>query len=628
MDSEGFWKQQQQRRLSRRRLLRGVFGVGLSATAASLLGCSALVKKPEDAATPGAALSRPEDTTGVAKAGGTLKSYVIADAQNFDPLASATIPTFTQIAAYTYPRLMRFTPAVYPDHSRGNVEGDLVESYEVTPDRLQYTLRLRQGLKWENKAPTNARLIDGGDALFSWNKFSRFSAFRTELAYNVDAAPGAPVDTVTSPDPRTLVFKLKQTDASFLSLLASDRLLYVMPRESDGGFDPRTEVRGYGPWLMTENRPGVLRVWSKNPDYHVKGRPFMDKIEHLVVSEYASRLAQFRAGLIWPSVASQDDIIETNKAVAGLSLRQLDNYSTVPSTLGFGYDGDSPWKDERLRQAVSLLIDRETMVDLKTDRGRFAAEGLPVDLRYHTSTAAGWEDFWVDPMDAGKFGSDGKLFAYDPTEARRLMEAAGFSDGIETLLHYNGGNEYSPSYTRTAELLSGMLHAGDIRARLDPRDYASDWLPNYQSGYTPVANLGKPIRGFPGLIYRPGGGSPTMATQVYSAYHRNGSRFVGMTADGKNAQNGDADINRAVENLRREFEVDKQKSMALELARLMARKAYDIPAPAHSSMGFSLSWPVIANLGTYRGWPAGSPVTETSLHQWLDSTKPPLTPVP
>ena len=609
-------------------MLRGVLGLGVSAATVSLLGCSDLVKRAEDEAVPGAVLSKPVDTTANAKPGGTLKSYVVTDAQSFDPLASSTLSTFTQIAAYTYPRLIRFTPALYPDHARGNVEGDLVESYEVSPDRLQYTLRLRQGPKWESKAPTSGRPVDAGDALFSWNKFARSSPYRADLAYHVDAAPGAPVEAVTSPDPRTIVFKLKQPDASFLALLASDRLLYVMPRESEGGFDPRTDVRGYGPWLMAENRPGVLRVWSKNPDYHVKGRPFMDRIEHLVVSEYASRLAQFRAGLIWPSVASQDDIIETNKAVPGLSLRQLDNYSTVPSTLGFGYDGDSPWKDERLRQAVSLLIDRETMVDLKTDRGRLVAEGLPVDLRYHTAVAAGWEDFWVDPQDAARFGAEGKFLSYDPGEARRLMEAAGFGGGIETLLHYNGGNEYSPSYTRTAELISGMLHAGDIRARLDPRSYENDWLPNYQSGYTPAANLGKQIRGFPGLIYRAGAASPTLATQLYGVYHRNGGRFIGITPDGKNAQNGDADVNRAVESLRREFDLDKQKSMALDFARLVARKAYDIPAPAHSTLGFSLSWPVIANLGTYRGWPAGSPVTETNLHQWLDASKPPLAPPP
>jgi ABC-type transport system substrate-binding protein len=377
---------------------------------------------------------------------------------------------------------------------------------------------------------------------------------------------------------------------------------------------------------MSENRPGLLRVWSRNPDYHIKGRPFMDKIEHLVIPEYGSRLSQFKAGLIWTHAASQDDILDTRRDVPRLVLRQADGFATAPPSLAFGYDGDSPWKDERLRQAVSLLLDRETMVDLKTDRARLEAEGLPVTIRFHTAVAAGWEDAWVDPTDLSRFGGDGRFLQYDPEEARRLLSAAGFADGIDTPLHYNGGNEYSPSYTRTAELVSGMLHAGSVRARLDPRDYQGDWLPNYHYGYATTANPARPPRGFPGLIYRASSSSATLATQVFAAYHRNGSRFIGMTPDGKNPQAGDSEINLLVELLRREADGARQKALALDLARLMARKSYDIPTPAHSAQGFTLNWPVVANVGVYRGWPSGAAVTETGLSTWLDTSKAPLAP--
>jgi hypothetical protein len=52
-----------------------------------------------------------------------------------------------------------------------------------------------------------------------------------------------------------------------------------------------------------------------------------------------------------------------------------DAYSTAIS-LAFGYEGDSPWKDERLRQAVSLPSDREMMIDVHANRGHYQAEGL------------------------------------------------------------------------------------------------------------------------------------------------------------------------------------------------------------------------------------------------------------
>ena len=97
----------------------------------------------------------------------------------------------------------------------------------------------------------------------------------------------------------------------------------------------------------------------------------------------------FKAGHIWAGVVSPDDVLDTKRAIPDLLMRQADSFAT-PSSLAFGYDNDSPWRDERLRQAASLLIDRETVVDLKTDRGRLEAEA-PVDVRYHSAVGAGWE---------------------------------------------------------------------------------------------------------------------------------------------------------------------------------------------------------------------------------------------
>jgi peptide/nickel transport system substrate-binding protein len=568
----------------------------------------------------------PEDSTSRAQAGGTFKGYVTSDYFSFDPLSSTSAATFNQIAAFTYPRLLKFKVALHPQLATGGTEGDLAESAEFSGDRLTVTLKLRPGQRWEQRAPTNGRVIDAGDVMFSWRKFASQSPARGDLAYHGETAPGGPVETVTSPDASTVVFRLKYPDASFLGLLASARHLYVMPRESENGFDTWSEVRGYGPWILTENRPGLMRVWSRNPDYYFKGRPFPDKLEQIVVPDYMNRLSQFRAGLIWPSVVTQSDMISTYRELPALVLGQAESFGQPPGAITFGYDGESPWKDERLRQAVSLLIDRETMINLKTGRERFAEAGLPVDVRYHSAIAACWEGLWVSPTDAGSFGPDGHYFQYDPDEATRLMSAAGYRDGIDTLLHYNGGNEFGPAYTRTAELLSGMLHAGGIRARLDPQPFQDKWLPSFSQAYAGAANFNRPTAGFPGIVYRNGSSQPTFAAQAYATWHRNGTRFVGMSPDGKNARDGHPEMNRLVEAARREFDTAKQKSVALEIARFMARMAFDIPMQPYAALGFTLSWPAIGNAGVHRGWPGGSSVTEANIHLWVDSSEAPLQP--
>jgi ABC-type transport system substrate-binding protein len=384
VSAAGYWRRY---RTGRRGFLAAAGGIGLGSLSLALLGCRG---SSDVTASPPHPELAPENTTGQARPGGTLKTAIAFDASNFDPLASNSTLTHTQIAAYTYPRLLKFAAAVYPESANGNVEGDLAEAFEMTPDHLTLTLRLRPGLRWESRPPTNARVIDAQDVLFSWNKFARFSPFRADLVYHALESPGSPVDSVTSPDPRTVVFKLKQADAAVAGLLASERLLYVMPRESDGGFDPRFDVRGYGPWLMAENRTGQQRIWSRNPDYYVKGRPFIERIEATIMGEYGARLAHFKAGAIYNSMVSQDDLLATRGEIPELLLRKSDTYAVAPSTVGFGYN-ELPWRDERLRQAVSHLVDRETLIDLRTNRRQFAAVGLELSVRYHTAIGAGWE---------------------------------------------------------------------------------------------------------------------------------------------------------------------------------------------------------------------------------------------
>jgi ABC-type transport system substrate-binding protein len=537
-------------------------------------------------------------------------------------MASSSQATY-QLASLTYPRLLKFTAATYPDVAKGTVEGDLAESWELLPDKLTLTFKLRPGLKWEARAPTNGRAIDASDVVASWNRFARLSPNRYDLLYHADLGAGSAVESVSTPNASTVVFKLKQPDSSVLGLFASDRLFYVMPKEAEAGFDPRVEVRGYGPWLLTDNRPGIIKVWTKNPDYHVKGRPFPDTLEQMTVGEYNARLAQFKAGLIWPSVVSPDDLIPTMNEKPELVVQRTDVYPVAPSMLGFGYDPAGPWKDERLRQAVSMLIDRQTFVSLRSNHDALEANGLPAEPRYHTTVGAGWEGYWVDPRDS-RFNSEAMYYKYDAATASQLISAAGFSDGLDTFLHYSGGMDYSPSYARNVEMVSGMLYEGGIRAKLDPRSHADDWLPNYQYGYTSSANVGKPIRGFPGIVLRPATSYPTPQSQMYSMYHRFGSQFHGMTPNGANPQLGDADVNNALEAIRKEGDTGRQQQLTLDFARMMARKAYDIPVLPFAPTHYSLSWPAIGNLGVYRGWPGGSANIETNLHLWVDQTQPPL----
>ena len=195
-------------------------------------------------------------------------------------LSANNASTTNQVMLFAYSRLLKFSTAKFPKEADGSQEGDLAESWELSPDRSTLTFKLRQGVKWDSRAPTNGRLFDAQDVIESWQKYAKLNTTASNLVYNAETAPSAPIESVSSPDPRTIVMKIKQFDSSLFQLLASWDHFYVMPRESmNGGFDPRQVVRGTGPWQLDEYVPSSRITWRKNPDYFVKDRPYADKIE-------------------------------------------------------------------------------------------------------------------------------------------------------------------------------------------------------------------------------------------------------------------------------------------------------------------------------------------------------------
>lgn len=58
--------------------------------------------------------------------------------------------------------------------------------------------------------------------------------------------------------------------------------------------------------------------------------------------------------------------------------------------LTFGWEKGAPWHDKRVRQALSMMMDRETYSDVIFSRKEFAADGLDVPIRYNSIVPGGW----------------------------------------------------------------------------------------------------------------------------------------------------------------------------------------------------------------------------------------------
>ncbi|HEY7269002.1 MAG TPA: ABC transporter substrate-binding protein, partial [Dehalococcoidia bacterium] len=170
-----YWNSLTANRLSRRRALAsaGVAGVGAAFLAACGGGSSDSGKPTESSASKDKSglVSEPLDSTSKAKAGGTIKTFYTADILHFDALASNSSSTVNDATVFAYSRLVKFTTTKHPKPYEGGIDGDLAESWETSPDKLTLTFKIRPGMKWDPRSPTNGREIDAQDVAWSWQKF-------------------------------------------------------------------------------------------------------------------------------------------------------------------------------------------------------------------------------------------------------------------------------------------------------------------------------------------------------------------------------------------------------------------------------------------------------------------------
>lgn len=604
-----YWNHVLVSRITRRRALAATAAAGSAAAALALAGCGGGASEGQRS---GGLVSAPVDTTAQAKPGGVLKHFMTGEPAHFDVLISANANVVNFVTPYAYPRLLKWVLGKYPNNPDGTPEGYAAESFEVSPDRLQVTFKLRQGMKWDPRPPTNGRTLDSQDVKFSWDKFGSINQLRNSLIYDAERAPLAPVESLTLPDARTVVMKLRQPDSRILSLLVSWDTLNIMPREADGGFDPRRDIRGHGPWMLEEYEPSVRMVYRKNPDFYIRNRPFPDKVEIPFVRDAAQRLAQFKAGNIYTNVSLISDVLQTKRDAPETLMQQGRNYSSAGGGyITFGWAGNTPWADVRLRQALSMAIDREAYADTIENRDSFAREGIDLPVKFNSVVYAGWSGAYLDPDDEKAFGPNHKYLKYNLPEAKKLMAAAGYANGLEFDWVYST-EQYGAEYIKSAQLYPGMFSEAGFKVKEVALPYAI-----YQQRYSDASYWD-----MTGVIMRAGRSWSSLAQNLFAFSHPSGSHYHGATPDGKNVDKGDPKLTDMILKIIGEFDVKRQNEIVHDLIRYYTQQTYHISRPSNTP-GFQVFWPVIGNHGLHATYVAGAQ-TDPWIDWWIDPSKPPL----
>ena len=289
--------------------------------------------------------------------------------------------------------------------------------WEISADQLTYTFHLRPNATWSNGAPVTTQ-----DFLASYRraltpataapKVSLFFAVKNARAFATGALTDFSAVGFSAPDPHTFVIKLEHPSPRFLLYVASGPWIPVhlptIERHRRAWTQPAHHV-GNGPFTLTEWRPHQRLVVSKNPRHHAAADIHLDRLKFLAFDSGDSEERAFRAGQIDVTMSlpvSKVPVYEQNRSPelhrAPLAeARYLSLNTTRP-----------PLNDPRVRRALSLALDRATLVSRVLRGGE-----QPTATLVHPN-------LYAAPAPAARTTPQ----SFSTTEARALLAAAGFSD--------------------------------------------------------------------------------------------------------------------------------------------------------------------------------------------------------
>jgi ABC-type transport system substrate-binding protein len=579
------------RQLTRRRLLSGAVGIAAGGAALSLIGCGG---GGDDTGIKGDAsglLGGYDDRSKEAKASPNWPSHFTEDVINMDPLLNNATPTFPQLSP-VYSNLLKGGFSSKERPGPDDIVGDAAESWEITPDGKQITLKLRQNMKFDPRPPSSGRALTADDVKWSWDKFAELGPSAADLANKRNEA--APIESIQTPDARTVVFKLAFPYGPITELLQSHQHFYIEPR--DDNFNFRGDMRGSGPYFLDSFRPSSGITYKKNPDWYDKPRPYFETIERTLISDYAQGLAQFKAKNLWAFAVRPEDILSTKREASAMVMLAGREYDQGVSYTNYSKRPDSVFNDVRVRRALSMTLDRDLLTETFSNLKQFKDAGLPTNYVLNSHLSAGFSE-WVDPR--GKdLGEGSKYFEYNLTEAKKLVDAAGVKTPIKET--YGSWTDRAFEQVKQHEVMMAMMNdSGFFQLEWRPLIYNTTWRTEDDSGGTAFTGLlSSRLAGFSPDVYLVQKYTPTGRSKV------SGQPVPGVT-DLVFKQRTEPDPNKRAVIMK-----DIQKAAALEWP--------DIPAPPGNFPGYSLRWPWLANHGVFI---EGNATARSYVWYWYDESK-------
>ena len=346
------------------------------------------------------------------KSGGVLRYGITMRPPHLDFHQSGTINNIgTQGAMYD--NLIRRDPR----DSGQTIIPDLAHSWEIAPDGKTYTFFLRKGVLFSDGAE-----LTSADVKATFDRITK-----PPEGINIPrSALFTSVEEVTAPDKHTVQFKLAvpRPPAFIMGAIASGWNGIVRKKTlEDNNYNLRKtlDVPGTGPFRTVRRVEQEVWVMQKNPDYWMEGLPYLDGIEFYHGLPFSPELGSaFLAGNT--DYARLIDPVTRKEADSRDDMMAADYYQSVIQGVWVNNNREA-FKDPRVRRAMHLVFDRPVLVDVVKDVAPMLVGGFIYpfsDVATPTAELAKRLGYQPDTTASIK-------------EAKALLEAAGYGDGIKGL---------------------------------------------------------------------------------------------------------------------------------------------------------------------------------------------------
>jgi peptide/nickel transport system substrate-binding protein len=404
---------------SRREFLRACL---VGAAGATTAACESAVRQQQRTA------------GGTGRGGGVL---TIGSLTDLDPttLYSQSITSMT-VGLLVYDTLIRY------DHRTLAPQPWAASAWTISPDGRTVTLRLRPGLRFHTGRP-----LTSDDVAYAVGLYASAAA-GSQLRETA-----ARIVWVDTDDPATAVLHLDRPTANLFDLL---EFMLLVDHETARG-DPSALPAGTGPFTVAGRQIGVRTTLRRNDD-HWRGPPRLDGVAIRVVHDRVALLNSVRAGqtdlVLDASPQSLRPFLDRGTyRVESADVDDVAYYVGVNVARG-------PLADKRVRQAISLSVDRDRL-----------AREVFADRAFASSAP------WAKSSPAYRAAAAGH-YRRDPALAAALLAAAGARDRPALTLSYPTGLAAAPNI---AAVVADNLADAGIPVILDPREQ-STFSPFLRSG--------------------------------------------------------------------------------------------------------------------------------------------------